>query len=200
MQKTKQRRKRFERGRGGGLLPQLDFILFIWFNSGKNLEKRWGWRCVLMYVVRQFQRLVKWCAVGDSCELSWINSPSLTLFSKAAKPVHSDNGRCSALELCWFIAGGISITALATGGEKEEEKVAREGWRGGRKKSSTYTKSLPSVLRHNMWVTSGRRGRGERVELRVYERKIDGVRTMERKFSRLTLSYTHKVNYCKTIA
>lgn len=97
----------------------------------------------LVSVVRK--KLVKWWAVGDSCELSWINSPSLTLFSKAAKPVHSDNGRCSALELRWFIAGGISITALATGGEREREMLAR---REEEERHSDKFSTLCTALQH----------------------------------------------------
>lgn len=56
-----------------------------------------------------------------------------------------------------------------------EGRKSRGRWRerdddeeGGR---AAHTNSLASALHRNMWVTSGIRGRGERAELRVEERK-----------------------------
>lgn len=93
-------------------------------------------------------------AAGDSCELNWITC-SLTFFSKATKPVRSDNGRHSernfVLIYCqWHINYSTPQWRRERGREGGER----------RKKSSIQTYFLPSVACHNIWVTSGTRRRG----------------------------------------
>ena len=145
------------RGPSTALLHSV-YLVWHWWESWEEMS----WWCVLKQAVRKFQRLMKWRAVGDSHELSWINSPSLALCSKEAKPVPSDN---KSLELCWFIAGGISITALTTGGEREWRRRWREG------EDDEEGRRAAPCPHHNMWVTSGTRGIVEREEQRLWERR-----------------------------
>lgn len=75
----------------------------------------------------------------------------LSLFSK---PARSDNG--GGIKLCWFIAVGISITALDTRGEKEEEKSVERGMMKKKEEERHLDKfSVLYVLHYNIWVTFG---------------------------------------------